>query len=118
MATVAVQQLVFAGTAPNFTTPATASDALNYGNGQNTFVVYKNSAGSPVTVTITPYGTNSYGVAKPAVTFTVPATNGQVFIPLVRAYDDGNGTNTATATSAGFATLTVALVQNNVSASS
>lgn len=115
MASISVQQLVFSGTAPTFGT-VTASDALNYGNGQNTFAVYKNSSGSPVTLTITPFGNNSYGLQKQAVTITVPATNGQSWVPLVRAYDDGNGSNTATVTTAGFASLTVALVQDNVSA--
>jgi hypothetical protein len=117
MATIAVQQLVFAGTAPTLTGTVTASDALNYGNGMNTVAVYSNSSASPVTLTITPYGNNSYGLAKQVVTITVPA-HGSVWVPLVRAYDDGNGANTCTVTTSGFSTLTVALVQDNVSANS
>lgn len=118
MAVVSVQQLAFAGTAPTYGA-VTASDNLNYGNGNNTFAIYKNSNSSAVTITITPAGNNSYDLPKQAVTLTVPAVGagGLLFVPLVRAYDDGTAQNTAVVTTSGFATLTVALVQNNVSAS-
>ncbi len=115
MASIPVQQLVYAGTAPVQTGTVTASDTLNYGSGFNTVAIYKNSSGSPVTITIAVAGINLYGQPNPQPVITVPATNGQVWVPLVRGYDDGNGTNTCTVTTAGFASLTVTLVQNNKS---
>lgn len=110
MAVLSVQSLVNAGTAPTFSAPTT-SDTARYGNGLNTFLVYKNTDSSTHTVTIVVPGNNSYGQPNPDPTYTVAATTGQVWIPLRRDYDDGNSTASATVTLDAVTGVTVALVR-------
>ncbi len=116
MAALTPQVLVNAGTKPNFAlnTP-TVSDTAVYGSSHNTFVVYKNTLGTPVTITIAVQGNTSYGQPNPSAVYTVAATTGEVWIPLRSEYDNlsggapsGSATLAATGTITG---LTVALVQ-------
>lgn len=112
MGVLTVQNLVNAGTKPSFTlnTPTT-SDTADYGSGLNTFAVYKNTDGSPHTVTVVVPGTNSYGMPNPDPTFVLAATTGEVWIPLRRDYDDGNGANRVNLTLDSVTGVTVALVR-------
>lgn len=110
MAALSAQALVNAGTAPTFSAPST-SDTAPYGNGLNTFAVYKNTDASPHTVTVVVPGNNSYGVANPDPTYVVAATTGERWVPLRREYDNGNGTGTATLTLDAVTGMTVAVVR-------
>ncbi|MEU6674759.1 hypothetical protein [Streptomyces sp. NPDC046925] len=111
MAALVTQNIVDAGTAPT-TVNSSASDTAEIGNGHNTFVLYKNTGGSPAVVTVTVLGNTSYGQANPDPQITVPATTGEKWIPLRKEYDGGDGTGraTLTATNSG-ATLQVAVVR-------
>lgn len=111
MAALTTQNIVDAGTAPTFGN-SSASDTAEIGNGHNTFVVYKNTGGSASVVTITVLGNTSYGQPTPDPAITVPATTGEKWIPLRKAYDQGDGTGRAilSATNSG-ATLQVAVVR-------
>jgi hypothetical protein len=111
MAALTTQNIVNAGTAPTFGN-SSASDTAEVGNGQNTFIVYKNTGGSPAVVTITVAGNTAYGQPNPDPAITVAATTGEMWIPLRKEYDaaDGTGRATITATNSG-ATLQVAVVR-------
>lgn len=113
MADLVTRKLVDAGTAPTFGN-SSASDTAECGNGKNTFVVYRNTGGSDAVVTIVVPGNTSYGQPEPDPAITVPATTGEVWIPLRKEYVDsgtaGVGRCTITATNSG-ATLKVAVVQ-------
>lgn len=111
MAALTVQNIVNAGTKPNFAlnTP-TASDTANVGSGDDTILIYKNGDGTATTVTITVPGQTSYGVNYPAVVISVAAA-GEAWIPLRRAFDDGTGK--CTVTTSKQTSLTVALVRHN-----
>lgn len=108
MAALATHQLVDAGTKPTFVA-AGASDTADIGNGHNTFVVYKNTDGTPKTITITAPGNTEYGQPNPDPQITVAATTGEVWIPLRREYSDGTGK--ATLVPSGTTGLTVAVVR-------
>lgn len=111
MAALTTQLISDAGAAPT-TANSSASDTAEIGNGHDTFVVYKNTGGSPAVVTITAPGNTDYGQPWPDPQITVPATNGEKWIPMRKAYDPGDGTGRATlsATNSG-ATLQVAVVR-------
>lgn len=111
MAALTVNHVVDAGTLPA-SQNSSASDTADLGNGHNAFLVYKNTGGADCSVVISPVMVLSNGTLYPAKTWTVPATNGVVWIPLRKEYDDGNGANTVTATvaSGSGATLQVTLV--------
>jgi hypothetical protein len=111
MAALTVQHVLDAGTAPSTATPS-ASDTADYGNGKNTFLVYRNTGGTPLVLTIVVPGSNAYGQANPDPSITVPITTGEKWIPLRKELDDGNGTNTVTITATGTAAgQTVSLVR-------
>lgn len=111
MAALALQHLLDAGTAPTTATPS-ASDTADYGNGKNTFLVYRNTGSTPLVTTVVVPGNNAYGQANPDPVITTPITTGEKWIPLRQSMDDGNGTNTVTVTSTGLAAgQTVALVR-------
>lgn len=110
MAVIAVQSLSDAGTAPTFATPG-AADTVQYGNGNNTFVVVRNThATVATTVTLDPAGKTDYNKDLPNNVVTVPALTGEVWIPLRRDYDNGAGTGSATLGISG-GTFTVALIR-------
>jgi hypothetical protein len=112
MAALTTQTLVDAGTAPTFGN-SSASDTAEIGSGTNTFLVYRNTGGSEAVVTIDVPGNTSYGEPTPNKVVAVPATTGEVWIPVRREYRDPNVAGsrcTITATNSG-ATLKVAVVK-------
>lgn len=113
MAALTVVGLVDAGTKPA-SQNSSASDTAVYGNGKQNFLLYRNTGGSIAALTIVVPGNNAYGQANPDPLINVPATTGEVWIPLRKELDDGsgNGTVTVTGTNTG-ATLQVSLVSVN-----
>lgn len=106
------QLVVDAGTKPTFNA-ATVADTVEHGNGKNTFLVYKNT-GTQKTITITAPGVNGYGQNNPDPALTLPATTGELWIPLRNDYDDSAnaGVGRCTITMTPDATgVTVAVVQ-------
>lgn len=83
MTTYAPVAITVDGVAPTMNTAA-AGDKVS-GAGDGVFVTVKNGAGASMTLTITPSGNTSYGVAKPAKVFTIPATS-EKDIPLLAEY--------------------------------
>lgn len=111
MAALTINSLVDAGTKPTFQN-SSASDTVDIGTGRNTFLVYKNTGASASVVTVTVAGNTTYGQPWPDPAITVPATNGEVWIPIRKDYDDGTGANTCTVTATNSgATLQVAAVR-------
>jgi hypothetical protein len=108
MAALNTSTLSDTGTAPTFVAAA-ASDTVEIGNGHNVFVVYKNAAGSPVTVTVLVPGNTFFGTATADNAISVPATNGEKWIPIRKDYDDGSGR--ATITTSSQTSVTVAVVK-------
>ena len=108
MAALTVQNIVNAGTKPTFSAAST-SDTATIGSGYDTFVVYKNAAGSPVTLTVVVPGTTPVGDTPAQHVLTLPATTGELWIPLRKYYDDGTGNATITLSSA--TSVTSALVR-------
>lgn len=110
MATLSVQSMVDAGTAPN-PVAVGATDRADVGNGTNTFLHYTNSSGTAVAVTIHGAGTTSYGVAKPSNVLTLAATTGELWVPLRKEYDQGDGLGAQITTDSQPAGAKVALVR-------
>lgn len=112
MAALTTQKIVDAGTKPTFAA-ASASDTVDVGNGHSVFVVYKNTDANAKTVTITAFGTTDYAAAYPNAVVSVGATTGEVWIPIRKSYDPGDGTNRATLAvtgTGGVTGVTVAVV--------
>ncbi|WP_063916151.1 MULTISPECIES: hypothetical protein [Nocardia] len=107
MAALATQHVVDAGTAPTFAA-ASASDTAEVGSGRNTFAVYKNGGGSPITVTVAVDGDTEYGEALPPKEVTV-ANGAEAWIPLRKAYSGEAGR--ATITTSAQTSVTVAVVK-------
>lgn len=98
MALIPTQTIKLDGTAP---TPAAAAagDTARVGPGLTLYV--KNASGSPITVTLATPGNLSTGDAIPDKVYTVAATTGERWIPLLEAYADpvtGNAAITYSAT--------------------
>lgn len=98
MAALATQVMTDNGFTPTYTDVA-ASDTAEIGNGHNTFLVYKNTSGSPLAAKVNVPGNEFFGVAKADNDITVPATTGEKWVPLRKEYDDGTGRATLTHTS-------------------
>lgn len=79
MTAVATQSVKLDGTAPSFAA-AVAGDLFEVGSGHKAIV--RNTAGSSMTVTVAVPGTQKGGAANDPVVYTVPATNGEKWIPL------------------------------------
>ncbi len=109
MATLAVQNVVDAGTNPTLGAVG-ATDRADVGNGLNTFLHYKNTSGAPIIITILGSGLTDYGAANPSNIVSVPATTGEAFIPIHRSQDQGDGLG-AQITSSAQAGITVALMR-------
>ncbi|MET7395621.1 hypothetical protein ABZS66_19235 [Dactylosporangium sp. NPDC005572] len=91
-----------AGTKPTLNNAA-AGDTARCGDGY--FLVAKNTTGSSVTLTIVVPGNTSYGEPNPDPQWTIAATTGEVWIPLIDAYrdpSDGKAHLTWSATGAGI----------------
>ena len=106
MTALTVQQVTDTGFTPSFVA-ATASDSAPIGSGHNTFLIYRNPTGSPVTVNVQVPGNTFFGAAHQAESVTVPATTGEKWIPLRKDHDGGGGLATIT----GGTGLNVAVVQ-------
>lgn len=106
MAALTTQSIVDAGTKPTFAAAA-ASDTAAIDS--RTFVVYKNTSGSPVTVTVVVPGNTEYGQPYPDPALVLAATTGELWIPLHKIYDDGTGR--ATITTSAQTNVTVAVVR-------
>lgn len=87
MAALTTQNLVDAGTKPTFAAAA-ASDTAEVGNGANTYIHYKNTDSNAKTITITVPGLTTYGEPQPDPALTLPATTGELLIPLRKEYED------------------------------
>lgn len=110
MATLSVQSMVDAGTKPTGVLPG-ATDRADVGSGTNTFLVYTNTSATPVTVTVKGYGNTTYGVAKPDNVLSLVVTTGELWIPLRKEYDQGDGLGAQITTSAQPAGALVKLVR-------
>jgi hypothetical protein len=86
MALIAAQLLdVSTGTAPTFAAAA-AGDTAEAGPSDT--LIVRNASGSPVTVTIVTPATLASGDAYPDKTYSVPATTGERWIPLISDFRD------------------------------
>jgi hypothetical protein len=110
MAALSTQNIVNAGTKPTFGAAAT-SDTAEVGSGTNSFIVYKNTNVATRTVTITAPGNNAYGQANPDPVLTLGATTGELWIPLRKEYDAGDGTGRAALALSDATDVTVAVVR-------
>ena len=111
MAALTTQNVLDAGTGPTFVNAA-LTDTAEIGNGHNTFVVYRNTDASGKTVTVTAPGNTDYGVGMPENgPLTLAATTGELWIPMRKDYDPGDGTNRATLTLSNITNVKVAVVR-------
>lgn len=84
------QQLAQAGIAPSYTGSLSVSDTYFVRNNGKTFLHFKKTGANPCTVTIVTPGTVR-GLAIADQTFVVPATTGDMMVPLDPSlYDDVN----------------------------
>jgi hypothetical protein len=97
MALIATQSLVLAGTAPTFAAAA-ANDTARVGD--HLWLIVKNASGAPVNVTLTVPGNLATGDAYPDKVYSVAATTGERWIPLLRVYADPTAGTAAIAYSA------------------
>lgn len=110
MAALTTQNIVDAGTAPTFAAAAATSNTAEVGNGKNTFYVVKNGDASGHTVTISVPGNTDYGQPTPDPVIAVGA-GAEVWIPLRKAYDQLDGTGSATITLDATTSITHAVVR-------
>lgn len=85
MALITTQTLGLAGTAPTYASAASGDTARV---GDHVWFIVKNASGSIVTVTLVYPGTLPSGDAIPDKAYTVPATTGEKWIPLLKEYGD------------------------------
>jgi len=74
-----------AGTPPTFANSA-AGDTAPVGD--RLYLIAKNTTGAPVTVTLVTPGLLPTGDAYPDKVYTIPATTGEQWIPLLQDYAD------------------------------
>lgn len=108
MAALVTNNMTVAGTKPTFASAA-ASDTAEVGAGR--FAVYRNASGAPVTVTLLlDHLTLSSGDTYPDKAYTVAATTGEAWIPLLPEYAEGS-TGRVTITTSAQTSVTVAVVR-------
>lgn len=107
MALIATQSITTAGTAPTFAAAA-ANDTAECG--EHLFLVVKNTNAATRTVTIAVPGNLVTGDAFPDKEYTVGATTGELWIPLLDAYRDPTA-GTAAITWSATADVTRAVVR-------
>lgn len=116
MAALSTQNIVAAGTKPNFVAAA-ASDTAEIGSGTDTFVVYKNTDANAKTITIVSDLVLDSGDDYPDKVYNLPATTGELWIPLIKDFSDdaaGAGRCTLAVTGTGGVTgVTVAVVRRS-----
>ena len=108
MALIATQSVTVAGTAPTFAAAA-AGDTARVGS--HLTLIVKNASGGSITVTMVYPGNLPTGDAIPDKVYTVPATTGEQWIPLLQQYADPT-TGTASITYSATASVTRAVVQS------
>jgi hypothetical protein len=104
------QAIVNAGTAPALTA-ATASDTMAVT--PTSFARYVNTSSGSVTVTAITPGTLATGVAYPDTVYTLAAGNvtpTEVWIPLLKEYQDPTNGNLATITTSSQTGVTMAVI--------
>jgi hypothetical protein len=107
MAALVTNNMTVAGTKPTFASAA-ASDTAECGPGM--FAVYRNGSGSPVTVTVLlDHLTLSSGDVYPDKEYSVAATTGEAWIPLLGEYVEAAGR--VTLTTSAQTSVTVAVVR-------
>ena len=107
MAALTTQYILPSGLAPTYGA-VSASDTCSPGN--TVFIHVKNAGGSPDTVTVTGVGTEGYGVARPNLTVTVPATTGDRMIGPLKAEWFAGSTGVVTITHSFTTSVTCAVV--------
>lgn len=107
MSQIATQHIVIAGTKPTYGAAANGDTAKV---GPGFFLICKNAAGSPITLTLAVPGTLENNVAAPDTTFTVAATTGEVWVPLDAYYADPSD-GLCHITYSAITTVTVAVVK-------
>lgn len=93
MAAIAVSTLsTTTGAKPSLTDLSAlgTSHTAPIGNGRNRFLVVENTNAATRTVTIDVQGTTAYGQDNPDPVYTVGATTGVLWIPLLKEYDSGS----------------------------
>lgn len=108
MALIPTQTITNAGTAPTFAAAAGGDTARV---GAHLILIVKNASGSPITVTLATPGNLSTGDAVPDKAYTVAATTGERWIPLLDDYGDPAQSNQAVITYSGTTSVTRAVVQ-------
>lgn len=97
MANLSTQYLADTGVVPALTALAGLSQSVEIGNGHDTWLVLRNS-GTSKTVSIVIPGNTPYGEPNPDRSITLPATTGELWIPLRREYMDSTTPGRATVT--------------------
>lgn len=108
MAPIPVQTVQLDGTAPTYAAAA-AADTAKTGSGLT--LIVKNASGAPITVTLVTPGNLGTGDAIPDKVYTVAATTGERWIPLLDLYADPT-TGTAAVNYSATTSVTRAVVRS------
>jgi len=104
LATTAGPTAITVGGVAPVVNAAASGDKIS-GAGDRVFVNVANGAGASMTLTITPPGTTSYGVAYPAKVWTIGATS-QLDIPILAIYANPADSNLVSLTWSSTTTVT------------
>lgn len=109
MAVLAGQRAKIGGTALTFVAAAAGGDSVTPGN--QSYLIVKNAAASPITVTVITPGNTKWGLPDPdIVSVSVPATTGEVIIGPIPAELANPSTGNVDVTYSAVTTVTVAHV--------
>lgn len=108
MALIPTQTIKVDGTAPAFSAAA-AGDTARVG--AHLVLIVKNASASPVTVTLATPGNLATGDAIPDKQYTVDATTGERWIPLLENYGDPESNDQAVITYSATTSVTRAVIQ-------
>lgn len=110
MAALDINPVLDDGTSPTFVAAA-ATQSVDIGTGHDTFIVVKNGAGSgSAAVEIDSTFLTGYGDTYPAHIVSVDHAT-EVWIPIRKDYDPGDGTNAAVVAISPTTSVTVAAVR-------
>jgi hypothetical protein len=109
VALLTTQQISLPSLSPSFVAVSASDTMLPDGDGR-TFLAVRNTSGSSDTVTIVIPGTDQFGSAIPDPPITVPATNGEKWIPVTAAMADPS-TSLVTVTHSQTTSVTCAFVR-------
>jgi hypothetical protein len=107
MTQIATSVIGVTGTKPTFGAAAAGDTAAC---SARNFLVVKNGAGSPITLTVAVPGNTVNGSAQPDTVITVAATTGEAWVPLETYYKDPSD-GLAHITYSSVTTVTSAVVQ-------